>query len=855
MSKRLDIAPHASEVPVVPLKRAILITITSILVGISVLAPVGAAEVSPPTTEFTDEFDAGTDLGNYIFDRYDPGFVGPYEPTLTKSTVDGRSVGVLTVDGNGPIGSDPERFYRWEGFKRTTDGTNTGVYANGQGTCLETTFRLDADFAVNDRIVSFWATTNNSDASHNNWPIAAVKGFADVATPDVLSFWASEVTASGPSGWYDLPLPAGWDYDAWHTFTYVLTPTSNVWFLDGVLVWSDAAAYIGGQSTIEYQIFNNVNYGVDYPTYIDSFRAGSCTTLRSDTVTPDTLGSFSAAASNTASGGVTEDHGGSAGPSAWRMDTGAGDGSALGGKSWLYTSALDGRRLAELTEFTYATFVDATSEAAGNLAPAINAQVDWDGDGVRDTTLVWEPVYAAAEQGAVATDTWQTWDALGGKWWYTTNFDPGGGAPALTNRLNEFQPLGWYLERYPRAQILETWGAPGTAFVSGQSSGGIWKNFVGAVDDVVIALANGEKVTTDIEMTEVTANDVAVDQSGVGSDVDVVVPISLAGRNGSLWLNDLTSWVGTDVDVVWEANDTEGVFTSGVTTISGGDLDAQIAFTVPGDRITVTPYTVDVTITDAYNATTTADSNATVTVTADLVVETVGLVEPATGIWHLYDAMGVETTSFYYGDPGDYPFVGDWNCDGVETPGLYRQSDGFVYLRNENTQGNADVSYFFGNPGDVPIAGDFNNDGCDTVSIYRPSEQRIYIINTLGKDGTGLGKAEVDYIYGNPGDKPFIGDWTGDGTDTAGLHRESTGFMYMRNSHTQGIADFDFFYGNPGDRLVAGDWTGNGVSTPAVFRPGDTTMYFRYTNSEGNADFQFFAGQSDWLPVAGRLGQ
>ena len=46
---------------------------------------------------------------------------------------------------------------------------------------------------------------------------------------------------------------------------------------------------------------------------------------------------------------------------------------------------------------------------------------------------------------------------------------------------------------------------------------------------------------------------------------------------------------------------------------------------------------------------------------------------------------------FYFGNPGDYPFMGDWDCDDVDTPGLYRQSDGYVYLRNSNTQGIADV--------------------------------------------------------------------------------------------------------------------------------------------------------------------
>ena len=108
------------------------------------------------------------------------------------------------------------------------------------------------------------------------------------------------------------------------------------------------------------------------------------------------------------------------------------------------------------------------------------------------------------------------------------------------------------------------------------------------------------------------------------------------------------------------------------------------------------------------------------------------------GEWYLIDevASGADTQQFYYGNPRDVPFSGDWNCDGIDTPGLYRRSDGYVYLRDSNTQGIADLDFFFGNPGDKPIVGDFNGDGCDTVSIYRLSEQRFYIINHLG-DGAG----------------------------------------------------------------------------------------------------------------------
>lgn len=234
-------------------------------------------------------------------------------------------------------------------------------------------------------------------------------------------------------------------------------------------------------------------------------------------------------------------------------------------------------------------------------------------------------------------------------------------------------------------------------------------------------------------------------------------------------------------------------------------------------------------------------------------VHLTGLVDPSQGKWHLYDVWGNLTTSFFYGNPGDYPIMGDWDGDGIETPGMYRQSDGYVYLRNSNTQGIAHIRFFFGDPGDIPIAGDFNGNGFDTVSIYRPSNQTFYIINELGKNDGGLGPADFSYVFGNPGDKPYVGDFNGNGQETVGLHRETTGLVYYRNSHSTGNADNQFLFGDPGDRLVAGDWTGNGVFTPALFRPMNTTMFFRFTNSQGNANIQFIPSptNSTWLPVSG----
>ncbi|HSJ83612.1 MAG TPA: hypothetical protein VLA91_07310 [Acidimicrobiia bacterium] len=234
----------------------------------------------------------------------------------------------------------------------------------------------------------------------------------------------------------------------------------------------------------------------------------------------------------------------------------------------------------------------------------------------------------------------------------------------------------------------------------------------------------------------------------------------------------------------------------------------------------------------------------------------VGIVDTSAGEWYLLDPAG-NTTRFLYGSPGDLPFVGDWDCDGDETPGLYRQSDGFVYLRNSNSQGVADIRFFFGDPGDIPLAGDFDGDGCDTVSIYRPSEGRVYIINQLGANEGGLGPADVAYFFGNPGDNPYVGDFDDDGIDEVGLHRESTGLVYFRFTHSQGVADHSFIFGDPGDKIIAGEWAlrgGSGPETVGLFRPSTCTIFLRYTNTQGVADETIAFGVPTGLPVAGNFG-
>ena len=232
--------------------------------------------------------------------------------------------------------------------------------------------------------------------------------------------------------------------------------------------------------------------------------------------------------------------------------------------------------------------------------------------------------------------------------------------------------------------------------------------------------------------------------------------------------------------------------------------------------------------------------------------DALGFVDARTSQYLLPTPDG-ELASMYFGVPGDEPFLGDWDCDGIDTPGLYRLTDGFVYLRNSNTIGVADTRFYMGQAGDRPLVGDFNGDGCDTISVYRPGTGQVFVANRLGSEGQGIA-AETQFFFGNPGDRPFAGDFDGDGLTDVGLHRESSGLVYMRFEYSTGPAQSEFFYGEPEDRILSGDWTGDGTETVGLYRPSDRSMYLSNLNRQQAADVNYQFGEPDWIPVAGRVG-
>lgn len=202
----------------------------------------------------------------------------------------------------------------------------------------------------------------------------------------------------------------------------------------------------------------------------------------------------------------------------------------------------------------------------------------------------------------------------------------------------------------------------------------------------------------------------------------------------------------------------------------------------------------------------------------------------------------------------DLPVTGDWNGDGIDTPGIYRPSTSFFYLWDSwlnPSMGSPQYLVLLGNPNDQGIAGDWNGDGSDGVGTYRPSNGILYLKNDLTS-----GVSEYFMVLGNPSDRGVAGDWNLDGAGNAGIFRPSEARFYLTNRNTNGIVfdDGAYYLGASTDLPFTGDWTSSGYAGLGVFRPSTGTMFLKYNLDGSPADTSLLFGANGDQPVAGKWG-
>lgn len=171
--------------------------------------------------------------------------------------------------------------------------------------------------------------------------------------------------------------------------------------------------------------------------------------------------------------------------------------------------------------------------------------------------------------------------------------------------------------------------------------------------------------------------------------------------------------------------------------------------------------------------------------------------------------------------------------------------------RNGSFDGTAagDEIFSFGQPGDIPVVGDWTGSGTMKIGVFR-SGQWLLDCNGNGV-WDGVAGGDCLYTFGQAGDTPVVGDWNGNGKSKIGVY---IGGYWMLDVNGNGTwdgtsgGDSAFWLGNSSYTPVVGDWSGSGTSKIGVFLNGD---WYLDTTGDGQWSQAAYFGQHGDIPVVG----
>jgi hypothetical protein len=228
----------------------------------------------------------------------------------------------------------------------------------------------------------------------------------------------------------------------------------------------------------------------------------------------------------------------------------------------------------------------------------------------------------------------------------------------------------------------------------------------------------------------------------------------------------------------------------------------------------------------------------------------IGVFRPGTGEWFLdrngsgvLDVCHTDTCVGPLGNEGDIPVAGSWMGTqatflGVFDPGAatwYLDLNGNGVL--DGCEANA-CRYIYGEPGDLPVVGDWTGEGRARIGVFRPGTGEWHFDINGDGDLAGCNLNSCSRFFGGSGDLPVVGDWTGEGKTKIGVFRPGTGEWLLDSSgdgEGKSCAGQCLSFGAEGDLPVVGDWNGAGADKIGVFRPG-TGEWFLDLNGNGQWD-------------------
>ncbi len=208
----------------------------------------------------------------------------------------------------------------------------------------------------------------------------------------------------------------------------------------------------------------------------------------------------------------------------------------------------------------------------------------------------------------------------------------------------------------------------------------------------------------------------------------------------------------------------------------------------------------------------------------------------ARGVWTVWDEGSGRRAGQQVSMPpaAGTPLLGDWNGDGVATPGRYDAGQWFITNAAANSPTWEPHGTFGGDPRDIPVVGRYDKDKLADIGVFRDGQWLWQRAN---------GKPSAPENFGRPGDIPVVGDWDGDNRDDIGVVRQGVWFLRLTNvqgkiprldgsisvtrNRSAGTAVLEFGFGSFGDLPVVGDWDRDGRDEPGVVQDRTTWVLSR----------------------------